>query len=50
MKEKRDSGTTMNTTVSTESKDTWTLHHMLTLGKFSVLLGIQSRCSGDKPY
>jgi hypothetical protein len=50
IKEKRDSGTTISTTVSIESKYTWTFHHMLALGKFSLLVAIQSRCSGGRPY
>jgi hypothetical protein len=50
MKEARDSGTTMNPALSKESKDTCSLYNMLALGKFSLLLGIQSRCSDERPF
>jgi hypothetical protein len=50
MKEKKDWESTTNTTLSTESKVTWTLHHMLAVGKLCLILGIQSRCSGGRLY
>jgi hypothetical protein len=40
MKEAGDSGTTMNTALRPESKDTYSLHNMLALGKISLHLGI----------
>jgi hypothetical protein len=51
IKESRDSGTLNNEyCFHTESKDTCSLYNMLALGNFSILLGIQSRCSGGRPY
>jgi hypothetical protein len=50
MKEARDSDTTMNMALSTESKGTCGLYNMLAIGKFSLLLSIQSKCSGGRPF
>jgi hypothetical protein len=53
MKETKVSGTTTDNALSTEkieSKNTWNLQNMLTLGKFSFLLGIQLRYSGRRPF
>jgi hypothetical protein len=50
MKEAMDSGTTMYTALSTDSKHTFSLYIMLALGKFSILLDIWSRYNGGRPF